>query len=146
MEKMMTQKAAKKLKELIKAQEAKYMESVRAVALYGADQDGWHGEAYAMHYAEQLGHQDELMRLKKIEKDYGIAGVQKGNKVGLGSIVKIELDGKVSLLEVDGYKYPSEIPVITPEAPIAKLIIGKKSGEQIKLNNKNGSILEVINE
>jgi len=129
-EKIMSKKAEYALRGAIEKKEKEYLKAVKMVAHYGADQDGWHGEAYAMHYHDQLKVQDELMRLKKIQNDCHIVEVEnQRERVKIGNIVRLKIDDKkIKEFLVDGFQFGSEIQVISPESPIGKAIMNKEVG------------------
>lgn len=131
------------LTRLLEKQEKDYLECVRMVAHYGADQDGWHGEAYAMHYAEQLKSQHELMRLKDIYSKREVVETV-GDKIGIGSSVKIEIEGKIQKFFIDGFRYENNPSVLTPETPLGKVLIGKKSGDNFKYETSGNVIIGKI--
>jgi len=144
MEKEISEIGWQELEHQIEVAEANYMESVRMVAHYGADQDGWHGEAYGMHYAEQLKKMDELMRLKAIQRDFHIVHIKpKGKKVEIGCLVEIEIGTKKQKVIVDGFRYKSVIPVVTPESPIGTAILGKRVGDKFEVNGIKGFIKSI---
>lgn len=71
--------------------------------------------------------------------------MKKNNKIETGSLVETNIGMfyiAISLGEMDFYE--TKVFVISPVAPLGKLLIGKKRGDRIMMKSKEISIIDVV--
>lgn len=90
---------------------------------------------------------EEAEKLKKIIENAKIIKPEEHDhdKVGLGALVRIQQEGNVNEFEiVDSIEADPRKGKISRESPIGEALMGRKSGEKVKVNSKKEIKLEII--
>ena len=93
---------------------------------------------------EQKVAEDRILEIEEILKNAKVIRGGKRTKVGLGTVVKLDMGGKkveyslVGTIEADPLAGK-----ISDESPIGKELVGRKEGESFDFNGKKVKILEL---
>ena len=101
-------------------------------------------EEYSSARNEQKMAENRILEIQDILKNAKVIRAGKRSTIGLGSSVKIDLDGRKKEYIVVG---PTEAnPLdgkISNESPIGKVIMGHKEGDKLEFNGKKVKIISV---
>lgn len=101
-------------------------------------------EEYSSARNEQKMAENRILEIQDILKNAKVIRAGKRSTIGLGSSVKIDLDGRKKEYIVVG---PTEAnPLdgkISNESPIGKVIMGHKEGDNLEFNGKKVKIISV---
>ena len=148
-----------KLKNLLKAECVRLLEERIEFALTAmlsaqeaANSEGKSSAGDKYETSRAMGQQDRDMNARQLEqarKDlafiHAIDVSRLASEIGIGSLVYCKEGIFFLAAGLGSAKLGNEqIHIVSPAAPLANLLIGKKAGEKISMNGKGFDILEVV--
>ena len=140
----LTADGKKELEEELKVLIANRPAIAEKIATARAFGDLSENEEYSSARNEQKMAENRILEIQDILKNAKVIRAGKRSTIGLGSSVKIDLDGRKKEYIVVG---PTEAnPLdgkISNESPIGKVIMGHKEGDKLEFNGKKVKIISV---
>lgn len=90
---------------------------------------------------EQSFVEGRIQEIEQMLKEAEIVETKSSNEVGIGSSVKVKMDGEESTYEIVGSTEADPISgKISSESPIGSVLLGKKTGETVVAKTPGGEI------
>ena len=90
---------------------------------------------------EQSFVEGRIQEIEQMLKEAEIVEIKSSNEVGIGSSVKVKMDGEESTYEIVGSTEADPISgKISSESPIGSVLLGKKTGETVVAKTPGGEI------
>lgn len=137
------EKLEKELEELVKVKRPEVIDRIKRAKDYG---DLSENAEYEDARNEQSFVEGRIQEIEHMLKYAEIAESKKNGEVGLGSQVKVKIDGEEASYEIVGSTEADPISgKISSDSPIGSSLMGKKAGEKVMAQTPSGEVeLKVI--
>ena len=135
----LTKKGYKKLKEKLQNLKEERKKIAKRIEKAKEMGDVSENAGYEKAKEDQAFTEGKIQKLKSIFRDAKIVEKQKGSKVGIGSEIKVKVNGEKRDYHLvgEGEVDPSA-GNISYESPIGKKLMGKEEGEKVEVDTPSG--------